>query len=120
MVRHDAIGLGTDEPDYSDIPDLNYDWSKTDYGDLEELKPEDAPEPRGKFVTMLHYLVHDVVSGKSVTGILHLVNKTLLDWYSKNQAMDEIATYGSEFVAARTCVEQIIDLHTTFWHSYSR
>ena len=25
----------------------------------------------------------------------------------------ETATYGSEFVAARTCVDQIIDLHTT-------
>ncbi len=25
----------------------------------------------------------------------------------------ETATYGSEFVAARTCVEQIVDLHNT-------
>ena len=27
--------------------------------------------------------------------------------------MVETATYGSEFVAARTCMEQIIDLRTT-------
>ena len=57
--------------------------------------------------------MHDVVSGKSVTGILHLVNKTPLDWYSKKQPTVETATYGSEFVAARTCIEQIIDLRTT-------
>jgi hypothetical protein len=57
--------------------------------------------------------MHDVLSGRSVTGILHLVNKMPLDWYSKKQATVETATYGSEFVAARTCVEQIIDLRTT-------
>ena len=66
---------------------------------------------------MSHYvdvnLMHNVISGKSVTGILHLVNRTPLDWYSKKQATVENATYGSEFVAARTCVEQIIDLQTT-------
>ena len=70
-----------------------------------------------KHVTLTHYvdanLMHDVTSGKSVTGILHLINKTPLDWYSKKQATVETATYGSEFVAARTCVEQIIDLRTT-------
>ena len=45
--------------------------------------------------------------------MLHLVNKTPLDWYSKKQATVETATYGSEFVAAQTCVEQIIDLRNT-------
>jgi hypothetical protein len=57
--------------------------------------------------------MHDVITGKSVTGILYLVNKTPIEWYSKKQATVETATYGSEFVAARTCVEQIIDLRTT-------
>jgi hypothetical protein len=79
--------------------------------------PKDAPEPLGKYVTLSHYvdanLIHDVTTGKSVTGILHLINKTTLDWYSKKQATVETATYGSEFVAARICVEQIIDLCST-------
>jgi hypothetical protein len=57
--------------------------------------------------------MHDITSGKSVTSILHLVNKTPIDWYSKKQATVETATYGSEFVAARVCVEQIINLRTT-------
>jgi hypothetical protein len=37
-----------------------------------------------------------------------------LDWYSKKKATVETATYGSKFIAARTCVNQIIDLRTTF------
>jgi hypothetical protein len=43
-----------------------------------------------------------------------LANKTPLDTYSKKQSTVETATYGSEFVAARTCVEQIIELRTLF------
>jgi hypothetical protein len=58
-------------------------------------------------------LMHDIMTGKSVTGILHLATKTPLEWYFKKQPTVETATYGSEFVAARTCVEQVIDLHTT-------
>ena len=54
-----------------------------------------------------------MLTGRSVMGILHLVNQTPIDWFSKKQATIETATHGSEFVAARTCVEQIIDLRTT-------
>jgi hypothetical protein len=48
-----------------------------------------------------------------MTGILHLLNQTPIDWFSKKQATVEVATYSSEMVAMRTCVEQIIDLRTT-------
>ena len=47
---------------------------------------------------------------KSLTGCLHFVNKTLADWYSKKQAIVETATYGSEFVVAKTATEQIMDM----------
>ena len=43
----------------------------------------------------------------------HLLNKMPVDWYSKKQTTVETATYGSEMLAVRTCVEQIIDLRTT-------
>ena len=42
-----------------------------------------------------------------------MINGTLVDWFSKRQDIVEIATYGSEFVAARITTEQIIDLSTT-------
>ena len=105
------------KPDYSDLPSIEQDWAKSVYGDVKELLPQDAPEPLGKYVTLTHYvdanLMHDLVTGRSVTGILHLLNKTPIDWFSKKQGTVETATYGSEFVAARTCVEQIIELRTT-------
>ena len=82
---------------------------------MSEDVPHDAPEPLAHFVTFTHYvdanLMHNIVTRCSVTGVLHLINQTPIDWFSKKQATVETATYGSEFVAARTCVEQIIDLH---------
>jgi hypothetical protein len=108
-MRYACIGIGTDEPDYSGLPELSHDWSRSVYGEIPELVPHDAPEPLGKHVVLTHYvdanLMHDVVTGRYVTGILHLANITPIDWYSKKQATVETATYGSEFVAARICVE---------------
>jgi hypothetical protein len=61
-------------------------------------------------------LYYDMLTGRSVTGILHLCNQTLIDWYSKRQATGETATFGSEFTAARIAVDQIINLQTTLWY----
>ena len=36
-------------------------------------------------------------------------NKTPTNWYAEKQGSAETATYGSEFVAARTTTEQVID-----------
>jgi hypothetical protein len=44
-------------------------------------------------------------------SVLHLFNKTPLDWYAKKQGTSETATYGSQYVAARTATKQIIDNH---------
>ena len=44
---------------------------------------------------------------------LHFVNSFPFSWYSKKQATVETATYGSEFNAARTCTEQLIDHRNT-------
>jgi hypothetical protein len=69
----------------------------------------------GKYITLSHYfnanLYHNMVTGtRSVTAILHFLNQTLMDWYLKKQATVETATFGSEFIAARTTINQIIDL----------
>ena len=79
-MKNATIRIRTEEPDYSDIPDFHFDWSKSVYGDPKEEIPKDAPEPLGKYVTLTHFvdanLMHDLVTGKSVTGIPHLLNKT--------------------------------------------
>ena len=57
--------------------------------------------------------MHDVVTGCSCTGVLHLLNQTPSSWLSSCQGQVETATYGSEFMAARQVVEQIINIRYT-------
>ena len=75
------------------------------------------PEPLAKAVitttTMDANLNHCLATGKSLNGCLHFVNKTPVDWYSMKQTTVETATYGSEFVAAKTATEQIMDIRQT-------
>ena len=75
------------------------------------------PEPHGKAVitttTMDANLNHCLGPGKSLTGCLHFVNKTPVYRYSKKQTTIETATYGSEFVAAKTATELIMDIRQT-------
>jgi len=116
-MRHATIKIRTDAPDYSNIPVKLYDWEHSCHADAKEEIPLDAPTPKGKPGTMTLFfdanLHHDLISGKSVTGILHQLNKTPIDWHSKLQLTVETATFGSEQVAARTCTEQVIDLRLT-------
>jgi hypothetical protein len=116
-MKEARIQVLTNEPDYSDYQDLEYAWSSSVYGDVKEIIPMDIPESKGKYVTLSHYfdanLYHDMVTGRSVTAILHFLNQTLMDWYSKKQATVETATFGSEFIAARTTINQIVDLQMT-------
>ena len=111
-----TIRIWTDEPNYSNINIEKYEWSKWVYGNVKELIPGDAPQPLGKPVTLTTYvdanLYHDLLTGRSVSGIIHLINKTPFDWYSKKQATVEIATYESEFTAARIATDQIITHRT--------
>jgi len=119
-MRHAKIKIRTDAPDYSNIPVKLHDWEYSCYADAKEEIPLDAPAPKGKPVTATSFfdanLCHDLISGKSVTGILHQLNKTPIDWYSKLQSTVETATFGLEHVAARTCTEQVIDLRLTLLH----
>jgi hypothetical protein len=81
--RHAIIRIQTEEPNYSDIPEKKHDWEYTVYHGAKEEIPHDMPTPRGKRVKMTSFfdanLYHDLISGKSVTGILHLFNKTPID-----------------------------------------
>ena len=101
----------TQEPDYSDVPKAENDWSKSIYSDISKLIPKDTLQPLGRHVTLTHYvdanLYHNMLTGHSITGILHFMNKTPIDSYSKKQATIETVTYGSKFVAAHTCIDQV-------------
>ena len=116
-MRNGVIRIRTDKPDYSHIPKKEYEWCNTCYRGAKEEIPTDAPRPLGKEVISTHdvdaNLYHDLVSGKSVTGVLHFLNKTPVDWWTKLQSTVETATFGSEYVAARTCTEMIIELRNS-------
>jgi hypothetical protein len=53
-MRFESIRVNTEEPDYSNVPDHQYDWTYTVYGNTKEVLPKDAPEPLGKYVTLSH------------------------------------------------------------------
>jgi hypothetical protein len=113
-MKHAVIRFRVDMPDMSDLQSVDYDWEHSAYGNITETVPHNAPPPLGKPIMLIHYvnanLLHDMLTGRSVTGILHFLNQCPIEWFSKKQATVETATYGSEFVAARTTVKQAIDL----------
>ena len=79
-----------------------------------ERLPSDMPPPRGRLVST-HCFVDsdhagDKVPRRSQTGILILLNRAPIIWYSKRQNTVETSTFGSEFIANKTVVEQIESL----------
>jgi len=116
-MQHSSIIFMTEEPDFSDLQTLLPSWAQSVYGDVRERIPHDIPAPKGKAIWTVTYadanLAHCFATGRSVMGVLHFLNKTPWDWFSKKQSTVETSTYGSEFVAARTATEQIMDIRTT-------
>ena len=108
-----AIKFNVEMPDYSMYNVEKVNWGSIYYPCGEEI-PTDMPVPKGKPVMTTSFvdanLLHCITTGRSCTGIIHLLNKTPIEWFSKHQNTVETATYGSEFVVPRTVVDQILDL----------
>ena len=110
-MKHGFIRVRTGEPDYSSLPTQKYDWSHTVYGEVHEVLPTDAPEPLGKRVVFTTYvdanLYHDWTTGRAVTGVLHYINQTPFEWFTKKQPTVETATWlgvcGSQDGCAADC-----------------
>ena len=104
----------------------NHDNHMTEsYDNWKEFYPEskedltdgkDKPEYLGPPVRITVYKdadhAHDLVTRRSVTGILLLINNTPVKWVSKRQKTIETSTYGSELVAAKHAVETILEYRT--------
>ncbi|KAL7579256.1 hypothetical protein ACA910_011415 [Epithemia clementina (nom. ined.)] len=116
-TKHYALRFCTMMPTYDELPKQNHDWIRSVYGEVMEEIPDNAPESLGKEVMISTYLdanlTHCMATGRAATAVLHFVNMTPIEWYSKRQATVETATYGSEFVAAKTAGKQIMDLRHT-------
>jgi len=74
---------------------------------------KERPTPRGPKIRITVYKdadhAHDVVTRRSVTGVLLLLNNTPVRWISKRQKTVETSTYGSELVAAKVATELILE-----------
>jgi hypothetical protein len=74
-----------------------------------EVIPSDAPEPLGEPVqtNMFCDASHatDLVTRRSMTGIIFFLNGTPINWYSRRQNTIESSTFGSEFVALKIASE---------------
>ena len=91
-TKNYAVRFRTDQPDYFFLSEQDFDWTYSVYGDVHEIVPDDMPEPLGRAVVtttiMDANLNHCLATGKSLTGCLHFVNKTPVDWYSKSHSCD--------------------------------
>ena len=95
-MRYATIRFRVEKRDMSSLQHDEFGWERSVYGDVRELIPEDVPEPRGVIITMTTFvddnLMYDVISGRSVIGVLHFLNKTPIDFFTKRQSTVETAT----------------------------
>ena len=104
----------TSFPDHSQYKTEDHaNWDEM-YPDAEEDIPMDAPKPKGTPIRLTIYVdanhAHDLVTRRSVTGIVVLMNNTPVRWVCKRQKTVETSTYGSELVAARVATESVMEL----------
>ena len=118
---HQKIRFRTEPPDMTSFDNSKeHNWAWTVCQEDPEVIREDAPEQSGEELVLTHCfdanLMHDVVDEKAVTGFLHLLNKTPIHSHGKKQGSAETATFGAEFSAAKTCMEQVVDLRCVLRH----
>ena len=70
-TKDNAVRFSTDQPDYSFLPDQDFDWTYSVYGDVHEILPDDMSEPLHEVVVttimMDANLNHCLATGKSPT-----------------------------------------------------
>jgi hypothetical protein len=95
-----------------------HDWQHSVYGtDAVDEALDVYPPPKGRIMRTSTFedasLMHCLVTGKSLEGVLSFVNQTPVEWYCKLQSTVETATFGSEFGVAKTATDQAISLRAS-------
>jgi hypothetical protein len=84
------------------------------YQDAGEEIPKDLPPEKGPRVRMTVYVdadhAHDLVTRRTITGILVMLNNTPIRWVSKRQKTVETSSYVSELVASRIATKLILEI----------
>jgi hypothetical protein len=108
-----ALRFKTETPQYEKrFTPKDSDWENTVYGEAFEELPPDMPIQMGKVVRQSGMfdanLQHDLITGRSAMGTFHMVQGTVVHFASKRQSTVETATYATEFIAGRTCLDEAI------------
>jgi hypothetical protein len=106
--------IDTSYPDHSMYLVEDYlNWVEF-YPDASEEIPKDLiPEkvPRVRMTVNVDAdHAHDLVTRRSITGILVMLNNTPIRWISKRQKTVETSTYGSDLVVSRVVTELILEI----------
>ena len=82
------------------------------YPDALEEIDEGLPEPRGKPISTTVYFDsdhdHDLVTRRSVSGVISFVGLTPISWTSKRQGTIKSSSYSADFCAGRVASEEAI------------
>ena len=86
-------------------------WKDTVYGEEGESIPVDAPTPRGHGFVIRAYVdsdhAGDLATRRSRTGFIVFLNNAPIYWMSKKQGGIETSSFGSEFIALKSCCEYL-------------
>jgi hypothetical protein len=106
--------IDTSYPDHSVYPIEDHSNWMEFYPDASEDIPKDLHPEKGSRVRMTVYVdadhAHELVTRRSITGILVMLNNTPIRWISKSQKTEETSTYGSELVVSRVATELILEV----------
>ena len=87
------------------------DWSASEYGDCKETMPHDPPATKGKGFVMRAFVdsdhAGDSLTRRSRTGFMVFLNSAPIHWFSKKQTSVETSSFGSEFIAMKSCCEYV-------------
>ena len=101
-------------PNHANYPTPDFDNWQEFYPDTVEPIPDKngRPNTKGSVVRITVFKdadrAHDILTRRSVIGIILMINNTPVKWISKRQKTVETSTYGLELVAAKQAVELIL------------
>ena len=91
------------------IPDFGHQYS-----DFREEIDDQLPIPKMKELAITIFVdsnhAHDLVTGRSITGMICFVGRKPISYISKRQSAVQTPTFGAEFVALKKAVEEAVTL----------
>jgi hypothetical protein len=110
----ERVIIDTSYPDHFMYPVEDHSNWMEFYPDASEEIPKDFPPKKRPRVRMTVYVdgdhTHDLVTRRSITGILVMLNNMPIRWISKRQKTVETSSYGSELVASRVATQLILEV----------